>query len=83
MAAAAYAGMRLFGAWQGEPNPLAIGPSEHVPYFWRCILATWIGFAAGVTVAWFGPLPPLAAARARRCAPVVLFAAILAVLCVP
>ena len=56
VATAAYALLRLGSAAFGEPNPAAIGPSEHVPYFWRCMLATWAGLACGAMTFRFGPL---------------------------
>lgn len=65
-AAVAYASLRVFSVWSGEPTPLAIGPSEHIPYFWRCIVSTWIGASAGAFVGWFQPFPGVAWNRVQR-----------------
>lgn len=64
--ALAYATLRLFSVWSGEPNPLAIGPSEHIPYFWRCIVSTWIGASAGTFVGWFQPFSGAAWSGVQR-----------------
>lgn len=47
----------------GEPDPALIGPTEHIPYFWRTATALWWGGLAALG-GWRFPGVADAAARA-------------------
>jgi hypothetical protein len=66
-----YALQRLGAAWH-EPDPRTIGPSLHVPYFWRCATALWWGGLAALA----GFRWPGVGARVERAFPVVLVVAV-------
>ncbi|MFZ5479159.1 MAG: hypothetical protein ACOZNI_20515 [Myxococcota bacterium] len=54
-----YAAHRAFFAI-GEPDPRAVGPSVHTPYYWRVATATWWGSLAAAGGWRFPEVEPIA-----------------------
>lgn len=52
-----YAALRLVAA-VGEPDPRTLGPSAHIPYYWRAATAGWWGLLLAAA-AWRFPAFPL------------------------
>jgi hypothetical protein len=69
-----YAGLRL-AASIGEPDPRAIGPTAHIPYYWRVATAGWWGGLAAVG-GW--RFPGVSRTLERMLVPVVALAVIAA-----
>jgi hypothetical protein len=43
-----YACLRTWSYLQGEPDPRSLGPSLHIPYFWRVATVCWWAAMAGL-----------------------------------
>ena len=49
-----YALLRLQSFLHGEPDPRSVGPSQHIPFFWRSATALWWG-AMAAAAGWRWP----------------------------
>ena len=79
----AYTALRVGSALSGEPDPRAIGPTEHVPYFWRCLFATWAGSVGGAFAWQFGPFSDRAETGTAKLSILLLVACFLALIALP